>query len=153
MGLFSAKKQSDPREFWKSYEAQLGEKVLAFALGQYLSGWEEFDSPLWGLLIATDSGFRFHHFPHEGWLQLLSRVSSGNDAPKEKTLFIPRDRILGAELYTEKSLLKRILFSSAPKLKIRYLDTQGGEGELVAETDGKAEEIVQYLHGSKETAL
>jgi len=150
MGIFSRQKQADPNEFWKNYEAQLGEKVLAFALGQYVSGWEEFAGPLWGLLIATDGGFRFHHFPHEGWLQLLTRVSSGNEGPKEKTLFIPRDRILSVELYIEKSFLKRIISSSAPKLIIRYLDARGGEGEFVAETEKKAEEIVRQLRELKE---
>jgi hypothetical protein len=153
MGIFSRQKQTDPQEFWKSYEAQLGEKVLAFALGQYLSGWEEFDLPLWGLLIATDAGFRFHHFPHEGWLQLLSRVSSGGDAPKEKTIFIPRDRILSAELRIEKSILKRIIFPNAPKLIIHYQNANGGEGEIAAETDTKAEEIIRQLQGPGEAEL
>jgi hypothetical protein len=145
MGIFSRQKQADPNEFWKNYEAQLGEKVLSFALGQYISGWEEFTPPLWGLLIATDGGFRFHHFPHEGWLQTLTRVSSGNEGPKEKTLFIPRDRILNIELYFEKSILRKIFFAAAPRLIIRYLDTKGGEGEFVAETEKKAEEIVSSL--------
>jgi hypothetical protein len=150
MGIFSRQKQTDPQEFWKNYEAQLGEKVLAFALGQYVSGWEEFAPPLWGLLIATDGGFRFHHFPHEGWLQLLTRVSSGSEGPKEKTLFIPRDRILSTELYFEKSILKKIFFPSTPRLIIRYLDARGGERMFVAETEKKAEEIVQQLQSLKE---
>jgi hypothetical protein len=147
MGIFSAPKQTDPKEFWENYETQLGEKVLSFALGQYISGWEEFTGPLWGLLIATDGGFRFHHFPHEGWLQILSRAASGGEAPKEKTLFIPRGRITGAELFVEKSILKKIIFPSAPRLAIRYLDAQGGEKEFLAETEKKAEEIVQRLRG------
>jgi hypothetical protein len=153
MGLFSAPKQNDPQEFWKNYEAQLGEKVLAFALGQYLSGWEEFDLPLWGLLIATDGGFRFHHFPHEGWLTFLTRASSGGDAPKEKTIFIPQDRVLSVELYIEKSLLKRIIFPGSPKLILRYVNARGGEGKLTAETDKKAEEIVKHLQRLKKDDL
>jgi hypothetical protein len=147
MGIFSTQKQTDPGEFWKNYESQLGEKVLSFALGQYISGWEEFAGPLWGLLIATDGGFRFHHFPHEGWLQLLTRVTSGGDTPKEKTLFIPQGRITSVELLVEKSFLKKIIFPSAPRLAIRYLNMQGGEKEFLAETEKKAEEIVQHLRG------
>jgi hypothetical protein len=57
-----------------------------------VSGWAEFAEPLWGLLIATSGGFRFHHFPHQSWLQTLS----GTAQPKEETLFIPRQAILGA---------------------------------------------------------
>jgi hypothetical protein len=142
-GLFEQKKDSDPVKFWKEYEEKCGEKVLAYTLGQYLSGWDEFNMPLWGLLIATGGGFRFHHFPHEGWIQALSRISSGSDAPKEKTLFIPNDKILSAELRVEKSLLKKVFLSSLPKLVVRYRDK---DGELVLETDRKAEEIVRALN-------
>ncbi|MDR1249281.1 MAG: hypothetical protein LBK63_08270 [Treponema sp.] len=141
----AGKKTTDPQEFWKKYEAALGEKVLSFSLGQYLSGWAEHDPPLWGLLIATDRGFRFHHFPQEGWLQALSRFSSGGEAPSEKTVFIPRERILGAELRRETSLLKRIFFASRPCLVIRYRDDNGAEGEFIAEADSGAAGILENL--------
>jgi hypothetical protein len=49
------------------------------------------------------------------------------------------------ELYIEKSILKRFISAAAPRLIIRYLDARGGEGEFVAETEKKAEEIVQQL--------
>ncbi|MDR0597755.1 MAG: hypothetical protein LBG14_04545 [Treponema sp.] len=139
------KQEGDPREFWKQYEADLGEKVLAFSLGQYLSGWAEYDPPLWGLLIATDRGFRFHHFPHEGWLQSLSRISAGGKPPVEKTMFIPRERILLAELRREKSLLKRIFLASRPRFMIRYRDDDGAEEEFVAEADSTASVIIGKL--------
>jgi hypothetical protein len=132
-------------EFWSNYEVQCGEKVLSFTLGQYLSGWTEWETSLWGLLIATDGGFRFHHFPHEGWIQALSRITSGAAAPTEKTLFIPRDRIVSAELWVEKSLLKRFFVASSPRLVVRYLDTEGGEAVFVAETDKKAAEVAESL--------
>jgi hypothetical protein len=141
-GLLERKKESDPAQFWKEYEERYGEKVLAFTLGQYLSGWDEFDTPLWGLLIATEGGFRFHHFPHEGWIQALSRMSSGGEQPKEKTLFIPRDRLLSLELRIEKTWWKKILFPRPPHLVVRF---EGGGTELVLETDHKAETIVSCL--------
>jgi hypothetical protein len=141
-GLFERKKETDPANFWKDYGEKCGETVLAYTLGQYLSGWDEFNMPLWGLLIATSGGFRFHHFPHEGWIQALSRVSSGGDAPTEKTLFIPRDQLTSVELNVEKSKWKKILFPSSPRLVVRYGDTGG---ELVMETDQKAAEIVRAL--------
>jgi hypothetical protein len=141
-GLPERKKETDPAGFWKDYEEKCGEKVLAYTLGQYLSGWDEFNTPLWGLLIATSGGFRFHHFPHEGWIQALSRLSSGGEAPKEKTIFIPRDQLASVELKVEKSRLKKILFPSSPRLVVRYGNTGG---ELILETDQKAREIVQAL--------
>jgi hypothetical protein len=141
----AGKKGSDPREFWKSYEAGLGEKVLSFALGQYLSGWAEYDPPLWGLLIATDRGFRFHHFPHEGWLQALSRFSTGGEPPTEKTIFIPGERIVRAELRRESSLLKRMFFASRPRFVLRYRDDNGAEEEFIAEADSTAAAIIENL--------
>ncbi|MDR0376282.1 MAG: hypothetical protein LBH70_00645 [Spirochaetaceae bacterium] len=145
-GLGNQKKGTDPARFWKDYEEKCGEKVLAYTLGQYRSGWEEFDlpprTPLWGLLIATSGGFRFHHFPHEGWIQTLARVSSGEEAPKEKTLFIPKDRMASIELKIEKSWLKKIFLPRPPLLVIRYGDAGG---ELVMEADQKARELVQAL--------
>ncbi|MDR2246282.1 MAG: hypothetical protein LBE17_06375 [Treponema sp.] len=145
-GLFEQRKETDPARFWKDYEEKCGEQVLAYTLGQYLSGWDEFDltprSSLWGLLIATSGGFRFHHFPHEGWIQALSRASTGGDPPKERTLFIPRDRLTSVELKMETSLWKKIFLPHSPRLVIRYGD---GGGELVMETDQKAREIVRAL--------
>ncbi|MDR3123784.1 MAG: hypothetical protein LBU16_08415 [Treponema sp.] len=141
----AGKKNTDPREFWREYEAALGENVLAFSLGQYLSGWAEYDPPLWGLLIATDRGFRFHHFPHEGWIQALARLSTGGEAPTEKTIFIPRERILRAELRRETSLLKRILLASRPRFVVRYRDEDGAEEEFVAEADSAAEAVLENL--------
>jgi hypothetical protein len=124
--------------------------ALSFSLGQYLSGWAEYDPPLWGLLIATDRGFRFHHFPHEGWLQALSRLSSGGKAPAEKTIFISRERIIHAELRRERSPLKRILFASRPRLVIRYRDDNGAEEEFIAEADSKAAAVIENLLPGKQ---
>jgi hypothetical protein len=96
-------KEDDPEDFWREYGEKYGEKVLAYTMGQYLSGWAEYEGGFWGLLIATDGGFRFHHFPQENWLQALSRRSPwGGKDPEEKTIFIPRDRIISAELRVEK---------------------------------------------------
>jgi hypothetical protein len=139
------KKGVDPEEFWREYEAALGEKVLSFSLGQYLSGWAEHDPPLWGLLIATDRGFRFHHFPHEGWIQAIARLSSGGKAPVEKTIFIPRERILLAELRRETSFLKRIFLASRPRFVIRYRDGDDAEEEFVAEADSAARAVLENL--------
>jgi hypothetical protein len=142
-GFFERKKETDPARFWQEYEEKCGEKIVAYTLGQYLSGWDEFNMPLWGLLIVTSGGFRFHHFPHEGWIQALSRFSSGGEAPKEKTLFIPKDQIVSVELRVEKSWWKKIFFPHLPTLVIRYGDKGG---ELVLETDQKAEVLAGALN-------
>lgn len=139
---------SDPAVFWRDYEIEHGEKVLAYSLGCYNSGWDEFKGPLWGLLIATDGGFRFHHFPHEGWINALSRITGGGGAPpEEKTLFIPRSRLLKVELRLEPSLLRRILSPHPPIFALRYTKTDGSEGLLLADTDKTAQPVVNALGG------
>ena len=67
------KNEVDTEDFWRDYEEKIGEKVLVRSLGQYISGWEEFGGPrgrtLWGLIMATSGGFRFHHFPQVSWFE------------------------------------------------------------------------------------
>ena len=135
-------------KFWLDYEAQINEKVLARSLGQYRKGLAEYPLSLWGLAIATSGGFRFHHFPHEGWITALSRISSGADAPKEKTFFIPRESIQSIELSVEKRLWKKLLFPSNPMLIIRCF-INGAETEVVIETDRNADAVVEALNNQK----
>jgi hypothetical protein len=138
-------KEQTPEQFWREYEQQTGEKVLARSLGRFLSGWDDFDSgPLWGLLIITDRGFRFHHFPQIGWIEALTRFNAGG-GPKEKSFFIPRERIRAAELRLEKSLWRRILAPRLPLLRIHYQNGEGQDRELLAETDAKAQSLVEAL--------
>ena len=150
----------DPADFWRGYEEKCGEKVLAYALGQYISGWEEYETPFWGLVIATGGGFRFHHFPHESWIQVLSRTTMGGEAPKEKTIFIPRTRIISVDFQVETRWWKRLLVPGQPRLFVRYRRTDGTDGssedagaELVVETEKKAERIAEELRNLPAGAL
>ena len=156
------KNEKSPGEFWREYEAKTGEKVLAHSLGQYISGWEEFDregwNAIWGLIIATTKsaacgdtggaspgGFRFHHFPHTGWLEALSRLSSGAEPPKEKTIFIPQDRIISAQLVKETKWWKKILCPSTPKLLICYRGDAGTERQLLLEAEYQSDTVAEQL--------
>jgi hypothetical protein len=132
------RQKTDPQAFWRAYEAQVGEPVLAYALGRYLRGWEEFQLPLWGLLIATSGGFRFHHFPHESWIEALSRSASGGAPPQERRLFIPQERFIALSLGEKKSWWQKLFTPALLQLVIRYRDDGGAEQELVAETEKKA---------------
>jgi hypothetical protein len=140
------KDKQEKTDFWRDYEARYGEKVRSFTLGQYISGWDCYEQPFWGLLIATDGGFRVHAFPHESWLEALGRLSSGREPSREKTIFIPRNRILSADLRREQSLWKKILFDRPPHLIIRYRNAAGAEQEFVAEADTKGPELLQALN-------
>jgi hypothetical protein len=141
-------KQKMPEDFWREYEEQTGEKVLARALGRYMSGWEEFDSKgwnsIWGLIISTSGGFRFHHFPQTNWLTALANFSNDN-APKEKTFFIPKEQIISAKLIEEKGWWKKIFRSAAPQLLINYRDGTENNKQALLEVEFKHENLAETL--------
>jgi hypothetical protein len=146
--MLSGKKQNSPEDFWREYEEQTGEKVLARGLGRYMSGWEEFDSQewnsIWGLIIATSGGFRFHHFPQTSWLDALANFTNSS-APKEKTFFIPKEQIVSAKLIEETSWWKKIFRSSAPQLLINYRDGTENTKQVLLEVEFKPENLAQAL--------
>jgi len=138
----------DPDIFWQDYEKKTGEKVLARGLGQYISGWEEFDSKkqqaMWGLIIATSGGFRFHHFPQKSWLDSFAHYSDGEQL-KEKTIFIPKDRIISAELIKETKWWKKLLNPDTPHLVIRYFTETQTERKLMLKADYASEDLTKSL--------
>jgi hypothetical protein len=145
MFALGKKQGPDPDQFWKEYEEKIGEKILAKALGKYTQGWAEYEGPLWGLLIATSGCFRFHHFPHESWITVLARMSSGGRQPEEKTIFIPRERIDSVELHIEKRWWKKLLAPTPPLLVLQYHTETAEPGSLYAETELNAREVFAAL--------
>ena len=137
-----------PDQFWSEYEEKIGEKVLAFSLAKYLSGWEEFDKQgrvdLWGLIIVSSGGFRFHHFPKRHWLDFMS---SGED-PKEKSFIIPKEKLISARLLKERNWLKIIISSARPKLEIYFSDDFQKELRLVFEADLLRDDFIEKLTAS-----
>ena len=143
------KKENDPGSFWREYEQKTGETVLERSLGRYMSGWDEFDSQgwknLWGLIIATSGGFRFHHFAQSSWITVLSQFS-GAEGPKEKTFFIPKEKIRNVRHIEESKWWKKIFSPSPPQLILIYTDNTGNEGQLLLETDTHGESIAEKLN-------
>ena len=143
--MLSRKKEKiSVEKFWQDYESSVNEKVLAKSLCQYMGGWAEYNYPLWGLAIATSGGFRFHHFPHEGWFEAMSRTATGGEGPKEKKFFIPREIISSAELVIEKNWLKKIFLPPKQILVIKYC-VDGTEEKIIAELDRDGAAIVEAL--------
>ena len=141
------KPQQDTEIFWKEYEETIGEKVLARSLGRYLSGFEEFDAKgwtnIWGLIIASDGGLRFHNFPQNHWMDMLNR----NTKPaKEKIFMIPRDRLISAELVKEPNWFLRLFKSPSPQLIVNYRDESGAEKKLLMEADLIHGELLENLN-------
>jgi len=136
--MFFRKPEQSPEAFWQEYEEKTGEKVISRGLGKYISGWKEFDEKnrggLWGLIITTSGGFRFHHFPQNSWIDALTRFAE-KEPPKEKTIFIPNEKIASSQLIKEPRWWKKIFSPSTPQLVIRYADEAGGERRLVFEVE------------------
>ena len=154
MDIFTFKRNDkNPDDFWREYEEKTGEKIIARSLGQYVSGWDEFGdsgrNPLWGLIIATSGGFRFHHFAQANWLSAL--LGSGGEAQKEKTIFIPREKIINAKLIRETRWYMKLLSPGVPRLTIRYLDETGAEKELLFYAEYKSEGIAEAINKEQVT--
>ena len=140
----SKEKPQNPDDFWREYEEKTGEKVLARSLGQLISGWKEFEDTtgLWGLLIATTGGFRFHHFPQQSWLTAFSQ----REPPKEKTIFIPKEKIISAQLVSESKWWKKFLGSPSPRLLIHYQDEEGSDRQLILEANQIQGDLAEALN-------
>jgi hypothetical protein len=132
------KDEKSPDAFWREFEEKTGEKVLSRGLGKYICGWEEFDEKkwngIWGLLISTSGGFRFHHFPQNSWIDAFTRFAE-KEQPNEKALFIPKEKIASSQLIKETRWWKKIFSPSTPQLVICYTDEAGSVGRLVFETE------------------
>ena len=151
--MFQKKSEKTPDIFWQEFEEKTGEKVLARSLGRYVSGWEEFDArkqtSIWGLIIATSGGFRFHHFPQISWIDAFARFGS-QEQPKEKTIFIPRERIVSADLIKETKWWKKILIPSPPHLVIQYKNEAEEKKQLILEVEYKIDDLPEKLRSTEE---
>jgi hypothetical protein len=144
---FFRKDDQSTDTFWQEYEEKIGEKVQARSLGKYLSGWEEFDSNnwtnLWGLIIASESGLRFHHFPQQHWLDTFSR---NRETQKEKIFLLPREKIVSVQLIKEPNWFLRLFKSPAPQLIVIYRDDEGEEKKLLLEADLIHGDLIESLN-------
>ena len=141
------KTEPSPEQYWQEYEEKTGEKVIEKGIGQYISGWEEFDSKglkdIMGLIIVTSGGLRFHHFPQQHWVDLFSR--SRKAPPEESSFFIPSDSILSVQHIEETRWWKKLLKPNPQKLIIRFRDESEKEQQLLLESDFNIGEIPEAL--------
>ncbi|HEY9054455.1 MAG TPA: hypothetical protein VIO60_06525 [Rectinemataceae bacterium] len=85
--------EQSAEEFWKAYEAEIGEPVLARTMGQSFSSRD--DRGEWGLIILTPSALRFRETPGENWFASLFKASSSLNREKAKPdLSIPLSDIV-----------------------------------------------------------
>ena len=136
--MFNKKTEQSPDTFWQEFEEKTGEKVITRGFGKYISGWNEFDEKswggLWGLIITTSGGFRFHHFPQNTIFDSLTAFIK-TEPVKEKTIFIPQEKIISSETAKEKKWWTKLFSSLPPRLIIYYEDDSGEEKKLIFETE------------------
>jgi hypothetical protein len=114
--------------FWQEYEEKTGEKVLSRGLGKYISGWDEFDEKnlggIWGLIINTSGGMRFHHFPQHTWIDSLAARFTESDKVKEVSLYVSNEKIISVNQIKETKWWKKIFSPLPPNLVIMYSDNE-----------------------------
>ncbi|MCL2211115.1 MAG: hypothetical protein FWB95_04265 [Treponema sp.] len=136
--MFGKKQEQSPDTFWQEFEEKTGEKVITRGLGKYISGWNDFDEKgwggLWGLIITTSGGFRFHHFPQKTIFDSFTGFMK-TESVKEKTIFIPQEKIISSETAKEKKFWTKFFSSLPPRLVIYYKDDSGEEKKLIFESE------------------
>jgi hypothetical protein len=129
-------------ELRREYAERFNEDILVLTMGRYTGGWQEFAPPLWGLVIVTDKGFRFHHFPHQSWLDAAVRATGRGAEPREKLIFIPKDRLVHFAFFEEKSWWRKLLIYTPPVLAVTFRDSQGVEADLRVEIEGRCKQAL-----------
>lgn len=60
--------ENDIEEYWKKKEEDIGDKIKAKMLAEYIRGYQNISGPILGILFYTKSAFYFQTFPRENWL-------------------------------------------------------------------------------------
>jgi hypothetical protein len=117
---------ADAAEFWKTFETETGEKVLARSMGELYRS-EDRGSGVWGLLILTDKSFRFKHMPNDNWLLSLFRRADRSSGPEKiDDIVIPHEDILAVKA-PKRDFLERLF---GPAFKQFSILSRREEGEI-----------------------
>ncbi|MEA3421773.1 MAG: hypothetical protein U9Q97_08885, partial [Acidobacteriota bacterium] len=60
--------EKDAEQFWKKKEKSIGEKIKGKSMAEFISGYQDFSGPIWGILFYTESAFYFQTFPRRNCL-------------------------------------------------------------------------------------
>ncbi|TVR71346.1 MAG: hypothetical protein EA427_04505 [Spirochaetaceae bacterium] len=96
MKLFENKPDEDVRKFWQGMEETLGTPILAYTLGQYLSG-RDVKGPMWGLLYLTRDTLYFQHFAQRNWFASVMQSSGAIPGSENFTIEVALGPSLGLE--------------------------------------------------------
>jgi hypothetical protein len=123
----------DAAKFWNDFEAETGEKVEARTIGTYYEP-EGDDRGLWGLLVLTDSSFRFKHLPSDNWIvSLLKSNRTAKPAERAMEIVVPRASIVSVE-EPVRGFLGKLFGSAFPRFTLSWKEG-GGERRAVFAAD------------------
>lgn len=137
--------EEESKRFWESVEQEAGMPVLEYALGQYLSGYDDREGPVWGLLYLTAETLYFRHFPSSNWFSAI--VGAGrSDRPKDEsfTIEVPVKAITGIERHKQKSIWERI-FRPQPSVTVLHYLAGSANKELRISVEHRGNEFRRQL--------
>lgn len=138
------KQEEATKKFWASVEAETGLPVIEYALGQYITGYEEYTGPDWGLIYLNERSLYFRHFPTSNWLSAIVSSSTGGGGDQGYTIELPIAAVTGVDKELPPSFWKRILRPFAPAVTISYED-RGETRELKVTLEHRGEELYSAL--------
>jgi hypothetical protein len=112
-------------DFWTTFEAETGEKVVAKTMGQCFTA--PGDRGDWGLLVLTERSLRFRKVPSENWLLSLVKASSpppSRGAAEDIVIPLPAMRKV---IRPKRSLMDRLFGTPFSTFTVEYL---GGDTSI-----------------------
>ncbi|MFW6249622.1 MAG: hypothetical protein ACOC47_00850 [Alkalispirochaetaceae bacterium] len=137
--------EEETRRFWESVEREAGMPVLEYALGQYISGYDDREGPVWGLLYLTAETLYFRHFPSSNWFSAI--LGSGRSEQTGDEAFIikvPVGAITQVERQTETSLWERI-FRPRPSVTVVHYLAGSTSREIRISLEHRGEDFREQL--------
>ncbi len=140
---------TEVERFWHETEARLGERILLYSLGQYLSGYSDVRNGCWGLFFISESALHFQTFPSQNWFSAifrgLARSRANREAETEMAFALPQASISDVRLQNEQSWWRRLVSPQPPIVDVRYIDEDGKEADLRFSMDMKVKDFVNLL--------
>ena len=139
-----ASQEEATKKFWEAVEAETGLPVIEYALGQYISGYQDQTGPDWGLLYLNEQTLYFRHFPTSNWFSAIVSSSSGGGGDSGYTIELPVSSINGVEKEPPPSFWQRLFRPFPPVVNISYQQDHG-ESKLKVALEHRGEAFLTAL--------
>lgn len=138
--------EEETRKFWESVERETGLPVLEYALGQYMSGYDDREGPEWGLLYLTEETLYFRHFSSGNWFTAIMSAGRGERSGDSAfTIQVPVSAITDVEHEEQTSFWER-LFRPRPSVTVIQYLAGPVRRELRLTVEHRGKEFREQLH-------